>query len=120
MATTKEGAAAIAVKSGAEAPARTYVHKFAKPFTYNGKEYGELAFDWDSLTGRDSLDIEAEISQLMPGKIIIAEELSAEYLIRFAAKCCEEKIGSDAFELMPLRDYKAIKGKARGFLVAQG
>ena len=104
------------IEKKAEGSKDTYTHKFKKPFTYNGKDYTELSFDWDSLNGGDSLDIEAEMNAL--GKAIITEEFSAEYIIRFAAKCCTEKIGSDAFRLMGIKDYKRIKSRARSFLMA--
>ena len=38
-----------------------YTHTFAKPFTYEGETHDKLSFDWTTLTGRDSLAIEAEI-----------------------------------------------------------
>ena len=105
-----------AAENEAETSTDTYTHVFKKPFTYDNKTYNSLSFDWDSLTGADSLNIEAELNVL--GRVVVTEEFSAEYIIRFAAKCCTEKIGSDAFGLMRLKDYKRIKGRARAFLMA--
>ncbi len=93
----------------------SYVHVFTQPFTYEGKTYTELTFDWNSLTGSDSLAIEAEMQSL--GKVLISPEFSGEYLIRIAAKACTEKIGSDVLCAMPLRDYNKIRSKARSFLL---
>ncbi len=94
-----------------------YVHKFKKPFEYMGKTYNELIFDWDSLTGRDSLDIEAEI-ETTTGRAVIVPAFAGEYLIRMAAKACTEPIGHDAIEFMSLVDYNKIKSQARSFLMA--
>ncbi len=98
--------------------ADAYTHVFQKPFTYDGKTYHELRFDFASLTGRDALDIEAEMASF--GKFVVAEEFNSEYLIRYAAKSCNEKIGSDAFELMPAKEFKQIKSAVRSFLMAAG
>lgn len=93
----------------------TYTHKFRKPFDYQGTAYNELTFDWGKLTGEDSLAIENEMQQL--GKPVIVPTFSGEYLIRFAARACTEKIGSDAFRRMPIGDYNRIRNAARSFLL---
>lgn len=41
-----------------------YVHKFRKPFSYLGKTYENLAFDFESLTGKDMLSIGQELQML--------------------------------------------------------
>jgi len=92
-----------------------YVHKFSRPVEYNGRFISELSFDFDKLTGADDFAIEAELARL--GKIVIAPQLSVEYLVRMAARACTEKIGADFFSLTPLKDFTAIKGKARSFLM---
>jgi len=94
----------------------TYTHKFRKPFTYMGAVYTELRFDWDSLTGRDSLAIEAELQAL--GNPVVVPAFSGAYLIRMAAKACTVKIGADAFEYMPLAEYNKVRNSARSFLLA--
>jgi len=93
----------------------TYVHKFKQPFEYQGKIYKELIFDWDKLTGKDGLAIENELQIL--GKTVIVPQFSGEYLIRFAARACNEPIGSDAFEQMRIVDYNKIRSAARSFLL---
>lgn len=99
----------------AKASPETYIHKFSKPFVYQGKTYTELAFDWNKLKGEDSLAIENELQQM--GKPVIVATLSSEYLIRFAARACTEVIGSDALRLMSIRDYNQIRSAARSFLL---
>lgn len=96
----------------------TYVHKFSKPFNYEGEEYSELTFDWGKLTGRDSLAIEAEIAAL--GKALIAPEFSGDFLVRMASRACIQKIGYDVLLAAPMKDYNKIRGKARSFLLNAG
>ena len=100
----------------------TYVHKFKKPFTcLIGKDqrtFKELIFDFNKLTGRDSLAIENELQAL--GKPVIVAEMSGEYLIRMAARACEEKISADELASAPLSDYNIIRSKARSFLLRSG
>jgi len=105
---------AIAEKEAAESEF-VYVHEFKRPFEYQGKSYKKLTFDWDKLTGKDGLDIENEMQAL--GKAVIVPTFSGEYLIRFAAKACNERIGADAFEMMKIADYNKIRSAARSFLL---
>ena len=97
----------------------TYVHKFKKPFTcLVGKDqrtFEELTFDFDKLTGRDSLAIENELQAL--GKPVIVAEMSGEYLNRMAARACSEKVSADDLTSMPLSDYNKIRSRARSFLL---
>ena len=92
-----------------------FTYKFRKPFEYMGKKYVDLTFDWESLNGYDGLNIEQELQAL--GITVVAPEFSGAYQIRMAAKACTEKIGSDAFELMPLSAYNQIRRAARNFLL---
>ncbi|MCF8017841.1 MAG: phage tail assembly protein [Vallitaleaceae bacterium] len=105
---------AVAEKE-AENSEYTYIHKFKKPFVYQGKTYNQLTFEWDKLTGKDGLTIENEMQQV--GKAVIVPTFSGEYLIRLAARACTEPIASDAFELMKIADYNKIRSAARSFLL---
>lgn len=89
--------------------------QFKKPVTYNGKEYSELSFDFEKLTGRDGLAIEEELQ--MMNRAVIVPALSGEYLVRMAARACTEKIGADIFDYMPIKDYNRIRSAARSFLI---
>lgn len=97
----------------------TYTHHFKRPFKFvSGAEertVDDLTFDFGSLTGRDSLNIEAELQSL--GKPVVVAEMSGEYLIRMAARACTEKIGADSLANMPLSDFNRIRGRARSFLL---
>ena len=98
-----------------EDPLGTYTHMLNKPFTYEGKTYEELVFEWGKLTGRDSMSIENEVLRL--GRPFVSPEFSAEYLIRMAAKACTLPIGIDLLEALPIVDFNRIKSKARSFLL---
>lgn len=89
--------------------------KLQSPVTYNEKVYTELTFDFDRLTGLDGLAIEEEMNQL--GKPLIVPTMSGEYLIRLAAKACTEKIGSDIFHQLSLKDFNRARSAARSFLL---
>lgn len=102
-------------KNEAEASPSTYVHKFRKPFTYDGKTFTELTFDWDKCTGEDALAIENELMALR--KPVIVPTFSGEYLIRLAARACTVPIGADAFLRMSIADYNQIRSAARSFLL---
>ncbi len=86
-----------------------------KPVMYNDKEYKSLSFDFEKLTGKDGMAIEEELSQL--GKAILVPALSGEYLVRMAARACTEKVGSDIFDLLSIREYNQIRTAARSFLL---
>lgn len=99
----------------AKTSAGTYVHKLAKPLIHEEKRYEKLTFDFASLTGRDSLAIEAELTAM--GKAVITPEFSGEYLIRMAIRACDAPLGIDAFEKLPMADFNRIRSKARAFLL---
>ena len=89
--------------------------KLKKPVKYNNKEYTELSFDFDKLTGMDGLAIEEELQML--GKAVIVPTLSGPYLVRMAARACTEKIGADIFNYLSLKDFNRIRDTARSFLL---
>lgn len=93
----------------------TFVLKFKKPFVYNGVEYSELEFDFEGLTGNDSLEVERELTRR--GINIIAPAFSIEYIVRIAARACTSPIGHDAMSLMTIRDFNRIRSAVRNFLM---
>jgi hypothetical protein len=92
-----------------------YTHRFKKPITYNGKEYEELNFDFDSLSGQDILNIDYEMEVL--GVNIAVRELNGRYQMAYAAKACKEPIGSDVFAFMRAADFLKISRKVKTFLL---
>ena len=104
----------IAKEDAKDAPS-VFAHQFKKPFSYNGAEYTKLTFDFESLTGNDTLQIERELANR--GRTVIVPEFNGDYLAAMACKACQEEIGVDAFGLMSLRDFNTIRGAARRFLL---
>jgi len=92
-----------------------YTHKFKKTATYNNLLIPEMSFDWASLTGQDSLNIEGELQAM--GKMVISPAFSGEYMIRMAARASSPKVGSDFFANLSLFDYNKIRSAARSFLL---
>ena len=95
-----------------------YTHTFDTPFTFEGRTYDTLTFDFGKLSGDDDIAIENELQAL--GEPVVAAEMSGEYQIRLAARACKERLGVDAFAAMPLRDFRRIRNRARSFLLSAG
>lgn len=92
-----------------------YVHKFEKPFKYEGKEYTTLNFYFGRLTGRDMIDAENEMMAM--GEYAITPEISTSYLAKIAAKAAG--VSSDLIENLPINEFNAIRAKARDFLTSR-
>ena len=92
--------------------------EFSTPFTYEGKTYEKLVFDFDRLTGNDGIAIESELQAL--GKPVIVPALSGDYLIRMAAKACTDVLGADAILAMRLSDFNRLRNGARPFFAKLG
>ena len=60
----------------ADADYSSYTHVFQPPFIYEGRTYDTLTFNWDTLTGKDSLAIEAEM--MLKGKTLILPAYTGE------------------------------------------
>ena len=87
-----------------------------KPLNVLGTEYKELHFDFDSLTGKDSIAVETEI-EMTTHVTVITPALNLEYLIRISARACDEPIGRDDILNMGLSDFNHIRNMARNFML---
>lgn len=96
-----------------EQPSTLYNHVLAKPIEYDGKIYTELSFDFDKLTGKDSLDVERELQAI--GRPVVVRSLSGDYLVRMSARACTAKVGHDIFEMMSVKDYAKITNASKRF-----
>lgn len=105
----------LAKADAAENAEGVFKHTFKRPISYNGKEYKSLTFDFDALTGADTLQIERDLAR--QGRTVIVPEFNGDYLAAMASKACTDEIGVDAFDYMSLRDFNAIRGAARRFLL---
>lgn len=93
-----------------------YVHTLKKPFEYEGKKYETLTFDFEALTGSDSLAIETELQLL--NRPVVVREISGEYQIRVAARACQEHISVDALKALPIKECTKILNRTRSFLLS--
>ena len=87
-----------------------------RPIEYMGTKYKELHFDYDKLTGKDSLEVEDEIEKTTH-LTVVAPALNLEYLIRISARACEEPISRDDILNMNLSDFNHIRNMARNFML---
>ena len=114
-----------AAEQAAQDSANSYTHVFNPPFEFEDETFDSLTFDWDRLTGGDSLAIEREVLAVT-GRPVITPEFSGEYLVRMAARACtvfrqdgKRKLGADAYRAMRMSDFNAIRNAARSFLLSR-
>lgn len=93
-----------------------YTHNFKKPIEIERKKYTSLTFYFDNLTGEDIEVIEEELQD--QNKYVLTPEISSAFQSMLAARAA--KIPADAIRRLPVRDYMAIKNKARNFLISMG
>jgi len=124
--TLAEAAEQIEADALAEEPGNErYTHYFKRPFTYQDRTVESLTFDWDTLSGRDSLAIERELRAKNITLVIPA--YTGEYLVGIAARACTDRteegkrfVGTDMIQAMPLGDFQQITNRARNFLIRAG
>ena len=110
----------MAAAEAAAQEAEDTVHlDFKRPIDYAGKHYDHIDLDFEKLTGRDCLQIEREV-EATTGKNVVVPALNSEYLVRFAAHAAVEPVGADVIYALKSRDFMAVTGKARSFLLASG
>ncbi len=102
-----------------------YIHRFSKPFTYEGKTVEKLTFDYESLTGNDMLEIEKEMQACK--EFSVGAEVSKLHQCKLAAKAASHakevngfSIGSDVIAAMPMKDFNKICNAGRDFLLDIG
>ncbi len=122
MKTTAEAAADLEREAKNEPDTGIYVHTFRHPFDYRAHTYETLTFDWETLTGEDYLAIENEM--LRKGKTLVTPAFSGDFLCGMAVRACTARndegfraISTEALKAMPMRDFQAICGRARNFLL---
>lgn len=105
-----------AAGGAAEGSVGVYTHKFKRPFEHSGVKYTELTFDFEHLTGRDMVAIDAEMQA--SGEMLMAAETSRSCQSKIAARAAG--IGADVVEAMPLGDFNRITNAVRAFLIETG
>ena len=99
-----------------------YTHKLEKPFAFDGKTVKEMHFDFDSLTGADTLAISAEMNRRF--KNLVLPHLSWAFMTLMAVRACTDRdekgirlVNEKLLLALPMRDYNTIIGKVRDFLL---
>lgn len=94
----------------------TYVHTFKEPFEWEGKTYDKLTFRFGKLRGRDVLTIMQELR--MQGIMLAVRTFDLDYQIRYAVRCCDQKIGYDMLLALPVKDFDSICNATQRFLAS--
>jgi len=99
-----------------------FIHVFQTPFVYEDKTFDSLTFDWEKLTGMDSLAIESEILT-RTGRAVVSPKFSGEYLAGMAVRACTSRTAEgkrpdrNTLLALPLGVFQKICGSARNFLI---
>lgn len=92
-------------------------HIFAKPYTFEGKEYKEIELDLDSLTGNDYLLAERQFGEHFNNKVTPLPELSKEYQMIIAARASNQPL--EFYMQMPIKEVSKITIKIQNFLLSE-
>lgn len=95
----------------------TYTHVLKAPFIYEDKEYAEITLDFGKLTGNDALAIEEEMRS-EGVNFIRNEAYDGGYQLIAAAKA--SGVAKDVLLALPIRDNRAIKIRAKRYLLDGG
>ena len=102
-----------------------YTHEFKKPFTYEGRTFEQLSFDWESLSGKDSVAIERDL--LNRNIAVVHAGFTPEYLAAMAARACTYRnedgfrtVTTNMIYALPLGEFRKICIAARNFLFRVG
>ena len=112
----KTGTVDFSAKKEEKEKSGNYTHTFKKPIEIEGKKYTSLTFYFEDLTGLDIEAIEEELQD--QNKYVLTPEISSAFQSMLAARAA--KIPADEIRRLPIRDYMAIKNKARNFLINMG
>lgn len=90
-----------------------YVHRFKKPFVWEGETYNEITFDFGSLKGTDLNEVEIEMQS--ENKYAPIPEYSIAFVLKIAARAAG--VHSSVIENLPLADANIVRKKARSFFM---
>lgn len=93
-----------------------YIHKFRKPFEYEGKKFETLNFYFNRLTGKDIINVETEMAT--NNEYALTPEVSRGFQYRIAAHA--SNVGSDVILNMPIYEFNKITNECRNFLISVG
>ena len=112
-------------KAASDADAGSYEHIFKEPWEHGEKVYNSLHFEWNALTGGDSLDIEMELRR--QGVTLVVPAFTGDYLAGMAARACTERknesgklvIKTADIKSLPMTDFLTITSQARNYLLRE-
>jgi hypothetical protein len=112
----KSGTVDFSQKKEEKEKSGNYTHTFKTPIEIEGKKYQTLTFYFDNLTGEDIEAVEEELQD--QNKYVLSPEISSAFQSTLAARAA--KVPADEIRRLPVKDYMAIKNKARNFLINMG
>lgn len=89
-------------------------HVFAKPYTFEGKEYASIDIDLESFTGAQFAAVKK--SWAKEGNYAAVPALDSEFCIRCAAHLAKQPV--EFFEQLPAGEYCKLAQAVSGFLLA--
>lgn len=92
-------------------------YTFAKPFTFEGKEYKEISLDLDALTGADMLLAERQFNAIEGNNqtFVPVKELSKEFQSIIAAMAA--KLPFEFMKALPANDFAKVTTQVQNFLL---
>jgi len=85
-------------------------------FSYEGKTYKTLTFDWKKLTGKDFAQAEWEMS-VENNRLLAFAPNDGDFIMRLAVRASVEGISKQALEALPLHYYNLVRMAGRVFLL---
>lgn len=92
-----------------------FVLELSSAFTFEGKTYRELRFDFNTLTGADFISISNEMAA--HSRVMVSPAFSPEFISIMCAKACEVKVGADLIQALPLKQFNRLWTEGRNFLL---
>lgn len=115
-----EASALIEADINPNAANAPYTLTLRRPVQYDGHEIKSLHFDFESLTGLDSREVQRELNR--KGISVLVQSVSEEFMRPMAARACTDelpdgrKIGADIFDYMVVGDVNRVLARLRRFL----
>jgi hypothetical protein len=89
-------------------------HTFKKPYTFEGKEYAELEFDIEAMSGADYAAAKKQFAK--SGNFVAVPNADSEFCACLLSRIC--KLPLEFFEQMPVKEYCKITQEVSNFLLA--
>lgn len=104
-----------AIEDEAKKSPDQFTLKLDPAFTFEGKTYEELSFDFGTLTGADFISASNEMAAR--GRMMVSPSFSPEFIMILCTKACEKKIGTDLLRALPLGPFNRLWRAGRDFLL---